>query len=143
MAGMPEQGGLNGAGLDDLLASTRRALETVRGVRPAGGEPMIGTGTAADEQVRVTAAAPGEIVAFDVDPRLLRLPSHGLSVPLMAAVNAALADRRAKAVDAAVPGDVDRLGDQLADLHNESVRQMERFTTAIAGAVAQIRARGQ
>jgi len=141
---MPQQGGLNGAGLDELLASTRRALETVRGARPAdGAEPVTGTGTAAHEQVRVTAAAPGEIIAFEVDPRLLRLASHELSAHLMTAVNAALADLRAKAVDAAVPADLGRLGDELADLHNESVRQMERFTTAIAGAVAQIRARGQ
>ena len=57
------------------------------------------------------------------------------------AVNAALDDLRTRAVDAALPVDVDTLREQLGELHTESIRQMSRFTTAIRGAIAEIRAR--
>ena len=140
---MPTNGGLDSAGLDELLASTRRALESVRGARPADGEAPVGVGTAADEQVRVTATAPGELTGLEIDPRLLRLPVAELSAHLRNAVNAALADLRAKAVESATPVDVGRLSSQLVDLHNESIRQMERFTSAITGAVDQIRGPGR
>jgi hypothetical protein len=140
---VPTDGGLDSAGLDELLANTRRALESVRGARPAGGDAPVGVGAAAGAQVRVTAAAPGELTGLEIDPRLLRLPAAELAAHVVDAVNAALADLRAKAVEAATPVDVDRLGSQLADLHNESIRQMQRFTSAITGAVDQIRGRGQ
>ena len=135
---------LSGEGLDRLLADTRRALESVRAAAPARDvEPATGTGAAADEQVRVTATAPGELTGLEIDPRLLRLPVAELSAHLRNAVNAALADLRAKAVESAIPVDVGRLSSQLVDLHNESIRQMERFTSAITGAVDQIRGPGR
>jgi hypothetical protein len=45
-------------------------------------------------------------------------------------------------VAAVAPVDLDTLNGQLENLHQESIRQMERFTSAVGGAVDQIRRRG-
>jgi DNA-binding protein YbaB len=139
-------GGLGAAGLDRLLADTRRALAAAQGGMPASGEPLEGVGTAHDDQVRATVRAPGRLTALDLNPRVMRLASEELSEHIIAAVNAALDDLRTRAT-AAVPAgeaapDLGALGGQLAELHTESIRQMERITSAVQGAIEQIRSRG-
>src|SRR5262245_14847799 len=114
-------------GLDRLLADTRQALESIRGGAAVPDEPLEGTGTAHDDQVRATVRTPGRVTALDLNPRVMRLPSEELAEHIVTAVNAALDDLRAKAVDAATPVDLGTLGTQLADLQGESIRQMERF----------------
>jgi hypothetical protein len=134
--------GLGIEGLDQLLAETGRALAAIRSGSAAGeGEPMEGTGSARDDQVRAVVRAPGQLTALSLDPRLMRLPSEELADDIMVAVNAALTDLRTKAVGAALPADPDALREQLGALHGESIRQMSRFTSAISGAVAEIRLR--
>ncbi len=129
-------------GMERLLAETRRALRAVRREPAADGdEPASGTGNACDGRIHVVVQAPGKVTALDLDPRIMRLPSQELSSEIMVAVNAALDDLRRTAVDATVPADPAVLGNQLEELQQESIRQMERFTSAINGAIAQIRTR--
>ena len=134
---------LSGEGLDRLLADTRRALDSVRSAAPPGdAEPASGEGTAADGQIRARAGMPGQVTALELDPRTMRLPASELAAQITTAVNAALDDLRAQSVAAAAPVDLAALNTQLEDLHRESIQQMDRFTSAVAGAVAQIRQRG-
>src|SRR5262249_18602858 len=124
---------------------TREALASARGTG-APVEPLEATGTAHDDQVRATVRAPGRLTALELDPRVMRLPSEDLSGHIIVAVNAALEDLRARAADAigaeAAAPDLNALGGRLAELHTESIRQMERITSAVQGAIEQIRSRG-
>jgi len=132
---------LNGEGLDKVLADTRRALQAVRSAPTTDGEPIQGAGSASDGRVRVVTQAPGHVTALELDPRLMRLSSEDLAAEIVIAVNAAFDDLRTKAVEAVMPADLGAMSSQLEDLQNESVRQLERFTSAISGAVEQIRSR--
>lgn len=143
---MTDHGSLGVDGLDRLLADTGRALQAIRSGAPAGGDgtPAEGTGTAADGQVRAVVRAPGTVTGLDVDPRLLRRPAEEVSAEIIVAVNAALADLRSRAAEATAAAggaDLRALQEQLTAVHGESIRQMSRFTSAINGAVAEIRAR--
>ena len=129
-----------GADLDRLLTETRRALASVSNAGTT--EAVEGVGTSAAEQIRAVVRSPGRLTELQVDPRLMRLPSEDLTQQIMAAVNAALDDLRGKAVAATMPADLGRLGDELATLHTDSVRQMERFTSAMNDAIGRIRSGG-
>lgn len=139
-----------GAGeLDHLLTRTRTMFDSLAvGARPDAAaeqeEPAEarGTGESAAGQVRVTVVAPGEIGSLRLEPTALRLGSDELADRVTAAVNAALADYRARAgaMAAVVP---DGLAGQLRDLHEESVRGMAAFADAMNDALAQIRRGGR
>ncbi|HEY3630127.1 MAG TPA: YbaB/EbfC family nucleoid-associated protein [Jatrophihabitantaceae bacterium] len=140
---MTSESGLSGEGLDQLLTSARQALEAARSGTAADREPIEAVGTAGDdEQIRVTVRTPGEVTSIQLDPRAMRLPSEDLAEQLTLAVNQALTALRANAVAAVAPVDLDTLNGQLENLHQESIRQMERFSSAVGGAVDQIRRRG-
>jgi hypothetical protein len=137
---VPEGQGSPGVDLDRLLADTRRALAAVSGT--GAPEAAEGVGTAAEERVRAVVRSPGRLTELEVDPRLMRLSAEELTEQIMAAVNLALDDLRDKATTAATPADLPRLGEQLATLHTDSVRQMERFTSSMSDAIARIRSGG-
>ena len=140
---MTFESGLTGEGLDQLLSSARQALEAARTGGSSSAEPVQAVGTAGDdEQIRATVRTPGQLASLELDPRVMRLPSAELAEQIMLAVNRALTELRSQAVAAAAAVDLDALNGQLQDLHQESIRQMERFTSAIDGAVGQIRSRG-
>lgn len=136
---MTESTSLGSEGFDELLGRARQAMESVRAGTDPTAEPLEAVGTAGDGKVRVTVRSPGRVSALELDPRMMRLGSEELAQHLVTAVNAALDELRARTVDTVAPVDLNSLNSQLADLHNESVRQMERFTSAIGAAVAQIR----
>ena len=139
---MTSESGLTGEGLDQLLSSARQALEAARTGGSSSAEPVQAVGTAGDdEQIRATVRTPGQLTSLELDPRVMRLPSAELAEQIMLAINRALTELRNQAVATAAV-DLDALNGQLQDLHQESIRQMERFTSAIDGAVSQIRSRG-
>lgn len=136
---MTAAGGLNAEGLDRIFADTRRALAAVRGDAPStDAEPVEGQGSAQDDLLRVSVRAPGTVTQVHVDPRLMRLPSQELATSIAEAVNAALADLRTKVVVAA---DAGALQGDLTELHQQSIRELERFTSGLNAAVDQIRSR--
>jgi hypothetical protein len=104
-------------------------------------EPAEGVGAAMDGAIRVTAALPGLVTSLELDPKVMRSSSRELAHHVTEAVNAALADLRTQVAGAAVPVDPKALSAQVAQLQDESIRQMERFTSAIGQAIEQIRRR--
>ena len=135
---MVSEPAFGGEGIDGILATTRQALELVRAETPSG-EPLMGAGADADGMVQAVVQAPGYLVGLDIDPRLLRRGSAQVAEHVASAVNTALADLRAKACNGQTGPDLDAIGEHLAELQTESIRQLERFTTAASSAIEQIR----
>jgi hypothetical protein len=133
-----DAGGFTGADLDRLMSETRRALAAAASSSPPATDTE-GVGVAADDQVRAVVRLPGQLTELHVDPRLMRLPSEELTEQVITAVNAALEDLRRKSVAAAMPADLNRLGSDLAALQTDSIRQMQRFTSAMTDAISRTR----
>ena len=134
--------GLGAEGLDMLLSDTRRLIESMRTSAPnEEGEPPRGVGTAMDGAIRCTAELPGLVTSLEFDPTVMRSSSRDLAHHVAEAVNAALADLRGQVAGAAAPVDPKALSAQVAQLQDESIRQMERFTSAIGQAIERIRRR--
>jgi YbaB/EbfC DNA-binding family len=134
--------GLGAEGLDNLLSDTRRLIDSMRTSAPTdNGEPPEGVGTAMDGAIRCTAGLPGLVTSLELDPKVMRHASRDLAHHVAEAVNAALADLRAKVTGTVTPVDPNVLSAQVAQLQDESIRQMERFTSAIGLAIEQIRRR--
>lgn len=137
---------IGGAGFDQLFEQTKQALEAARAGRPEStgdAEPVTGEGTAADGQVKVTAAAGGKIEQIVVSPRLLRDGIEAVCEHIVVAVNAALADLRTKSAGDQALGAADpaALAGQLRDLQDESMRKMASYSQALTDALAQVRDR--
>jgi DNA-binding protein YbaB len=127
---------LGSAELDQMLSQARKTLESLRSSRPQDADAR-GTGEAAGGQVRVVAASPGRLESLELDPRVMRMPSKDLAAHVLAAANAALDDLAAQAPSAAgisVP-DPGELAAAVADIQQQSVRQMAAISQAITAAV--------
>jgi hypothetical protein len=128
---------------DDLerdLSEARQMLRDLRANpgRPTDGEPVQGTGEAADGMVRVVAEG-GKISKVELNPRVMRLASESLAEELAKAVNAALADLASKAVAEVSPlGDPAVLEAKLAELQDQSVRQMARYSQSLSEMLARL-----
>lgn len=129
---------LGSAEMDQLLSQTRRTLESLRSSRLRDGGAR-GEGISANGRVRAVAAG-GRLQSIELDPRVMRLASKDLAAQVVAAVNAALDDLAAQAptVDLAVP-DPDELAAAVAEVQEQSVRQMAAISQAIAAAVQRVK----
>jgi DNA-binding protein YbaB len=127
---------LGSAELDQMLSQARKTLESLRSSRLPGGDAR-GRGEAAGGQVRVVAASPGRLESLELDPRVMRMPSKDLAACVLAAANAALDDLAAQAPSAAgiSAPDPRELAAAVADVQQQSVRQMAAISQAIAAAV--------
>lgn len=115
--------------VDRLIDDVRATVGHVSDQDP----PTTATGTGADGRIRVTAVTGGRIERFELDPRVMRLPSETLAEELLIAVNAALDSLRAETMaGAAGAADPAMLAARLAELQNTSVRQLHGFLGAIA-----------
>jgi DNA-binding protein YbaB len=127
---------LGSAELDQMLSQVRRTLESLRSSRTPAGDAR-GVGEAADGRVRAVAAGPGRLESLELDPRVMRMPSQDLAQQVLTAVNAALDDLAAQAPSAegmAVP-DPAELAAAVADIQQQSVRQMAAISQALTAAV--------
>ncbi|WP_188189685.1 YbaB/EbfC family nucleoid-associated protein [Nonomuraea sp. SYSU D8015] len=137
---MADREGLGAEGLDRIIERAQQALASAQaaGGGSAGGTSrdqstaLQGEGTAANGRVRATVAPGGRLSSLTVDPRLMRAGSEEMCAEIVKAVNAAVDDLRAKAVQqAGASPDAEELSATLLTLQQESVRQMEKFTQAI------------
>ncbi len=126
-------------GPDDFDRALSRARQVLRDQRSglagtaegADAEPVRGTGEAADGLIRVVAER-GRLSNVVLDPRVMRLPSETFAEELSRAVNAALAELESKATAQASPVvDPAALEATLADLQDQSIRMMTRYTQSI------------
>jgi DNA-binding protein YbaB len=127
--------------MDRLLAETARALESMRSAVPPAddGEPVLGTGTAADDRIRAVASGANRIDSITIDPRLMRLGSEALAEEIVTAVNAAFADLQRQAQTMSAPADPAEMAGQLRQLREDSVRGMVSVTSALDEVLGQIR----
>ncbi|MGE5291939.1 MAG: YbaB/EbfC family nucleoid-associated protein [Micromonosporaceae bacterium] len=127
---------LGSAELDQMLSQARKTLESLRSERMPGADAR-GIGEAADGRVRAVAASPGRLESLELDPRVMRMPSKDLAQQVLTAVNAALNDLAAQAPSAegmALP-DPAELAAAVADIQQQSVRQMAAISQALTAAV--------
>jgi DNA-binding protein YbaB len=102
----------------------------------ADGEPPIGRGEAAGGLVRATAAN-GRISAVEINPKAMRLPSQELAEAMTEAANTALADMESKYPALPIPPiDPAALQAQLAEAHDQGIREMRSYTQSIAESLA-------
>src|SRR6266542_2956353 len=114
-------------GPDDFDRALSRARQVLRDQRSG----LAGTGEAADGLIRVVAER-GRLSNVVLDPRVMRLPSETFAEELSRAVNAALAELESKASAQASPVvDPAALEATLADLQDQSIRMMTRYTQSI------------
>lgn len=130
---------LGSAELDRLLSQTRTMLESL-GTRHAQEEDDArGTGEALDGRVLAVAAG-ARVESLTLDPRVMRLGSEELAEHVVTAVNAALGELASKAPS----GDQNSLPDprviaaQVAEIQEQSVRQLAALSQAISAAVRQV-----
>jgi DNA-binding protein YbaB len=127
---------------DRMLQETRKMLDGVRSGAAAPPDqdapPAEGNGEAADGRVKAVAVTGGRLKSIELDPRMMRLASAELAEHIVTAVNAALADLRAKATaeDAAI--DPEALARHVREVQDQSLRQMAMFTQTISETVARI-----
>jgi hypothetical protein len=132
--------GVDGSALSDLLARAASAAERASAVA-ADGVPVEGEGSAADGQVVARAVLPGRVSTLTLDPRVLRLPAEEVSVAVVTAVNAALADLATAAGVAGGPADLSGLRDSLERLQGDAQRQFGALTDALLAAQDRLVAR--
>jgi hypothetical protein len=128
--------------LDALLARARDSLGQLRREPDPDEEPRSAVGEAGEGKVRAEVAPDGRLASLTVDPRLMRLGSEALCEQIVLAVNAALDGLRADAPTASAPAvDPAVLNERLAELQDESMRQMQRYTTVLGDLAARLRER--
>jgi DNA-binding protein YbaB len=130
------------ASLDELLTQTQQALSSMRAraTEDADGDAgrlLRAEAAAAGGRVRAVAVQGGRIESVTVDPELAAAGWDSLRGPVVAAVNAALAELDAQ-VSASARADVDALAARLGGLQEQSMRQMEMFSQAMEGVVARL-----
>jgi DNA-binding protein YbaB len=130
---------LGSSELDRLLTQTRTMLESLGTARPAdGAEEARGEGQALDGRVRVVARA-GRVDELRLDPRVMRMGSEELAEHVTAAVNAALNDLASRSpAEQTAPVDPQVLAGQIAEIQEQSVRQLAALTQAIGTAVRRV-----
>lgn len=134
------------ASLDELLTQTQQALSSMR-ARAAeetdggSGRLLRAEGAADGGRVRAVAVQGGRIESVTVDPELAAAGWEKLRGPVVAAVNAALAELDAQ-VSASARADVDALAARLGGLQEQSMRQMAMFSQAMEGVVARLNRAG-
>jgi hypothetical protein len=115
-------------------------LESLGKRRPAeGAEGARGTGVAADGRVTAVAVG-GRLESLRLDPRVMRMASEDLAGHILAAVNTALAELAAQAPSAdriSLP-EPRLLAAQVAEIQEQSVRQLVALSQAIGAAVGRV-----
>jgi hypothetical protein len=108
--------------------------------RPADGAGEArGAGDAADGRVSAVAVG-GRLESLKLDPRVLRMASEELAGHIVAAVNAALDDlaTQAPSADQISLPEPRVLAAQVAEIQQQSVRQMMALSQAIGTAVRRV-----
>ncbi|QFG27092.1 YbaB/EbfC family nucleoid-associated protein [Actinomadura sp. WMMB 499] len=132
-----------------MLTDARKTLESMRQGKtppPAAGdaETVRGVGEAGEGRVKVTAVSGGRLEKVEINPRAMRLSAEELGEHLVTAANAALDDLRQNAGDAGGPVvDTERLGKQVEEIQNESLRQMTMISQAFNDAISKVRGGGK
>ncbi|GGU91682.1 hypothetical protein GCM10010182_03350 [Actinomadura cremea] len=130
--------------LDRMLTEARKALESMRqggaaAAPAADAEPVEGVGEAGEGRVKVTAVSGGRLKKVEINPRAMRLSAEELGEHLVTAANAALDDLRTNAAEAAGQAvDTERLGKQVEEIQNESLRQMSMISQAFNDAISKV-----
>jgi len=100
------------------------------------GEPPVGHGQAAGGLVQAVAEN-GRLRSMEINPKAMRMASQELAEAMTEAVNAALADMESKYPALPIPAiDPARLQAQLAEAHEQGVREMRRYTEHITDALS-------
>jgi DNA-binding protein YbaB len=102
------------------------------------GQPLEGYGEAANGMIRVVAAG-GRISTVELDPRVMRAPSEELAEAFVEAANAALEDLASRyPATGAPPVDLAAVERQLAEVQEQSARQLRNYEQTINEALAQL-----
>ncbi|MER7213581.1 YbaB/EbfC family nucleoid-associated protein [Streptosporangium sp. NPDC000239] len=129
----------NGKRFDDMLAESIRSLSSPENQ----GDPLQGSGRAADGQVGVLVGPDGRLAALNLNPRVMRMASEDLAREILTAVNAALDDLRANipGLDPAAIPDPGRLAESLEDVHADVTRRLDEFASGIESTVRRLEER--
>ncbi|MEV5749972.1 YbaB/EbfC family nucleoid-associated protein [Actinoallomurus sp. NPDC052308] len=129
---------LRSAEVDDLISRTRNVLESLGTAGSGGAREVRGVGESPDGRVKAVAVA-GHIESLELDPRVMRMPSQELAEHITAAVNAALDGLAAQPPPAEQPAlpRPEVIAAQLAEIQEQSVRQLAAISEAISAAVRQ------
>ena len=132
---------LGSAELDQLLSQAQRTVESMRSSRGPGSDAR---GRSGDGRVRAVAVSPGRLESLELDPRVMRMASADLAAQVVVAVNAALDDLAAQAprvdgVDGQAVAHAGELAAAIADVREQSVRQMAAISQAITAAVQRVK----
>ncbi|MGY0232316.1 YbaB/EbfC family nucleoid-associated protein [Longispora urticae] len=131
------------AGLGRMLAEATSMLDRFQAMGPAAGDDAAeGVGEAANGLITAKAVAPGQLSELVLNPRVMRMDSQTLAEETLAAVNAALADLRARSPQPAGPADFGTLAEDLRAIQEDATRQMTSFADALVDAQARIAAQG-
>ncbi|WP_067464322.1 YbaB/EbfC family nucleoid-associated protein [Actinomadura macra] len=133
--------------MDDQISRARQKLAALRadgdsGEAPVRGIPLRAVATSEDERIRVTAVN-RRVENIELDARLLRLEPAELADRLAAVVNAALKQGRALSARAEdVPYvDMESIRQELDGVLDDGLIGMQRMTSSLGEAVAQINRR--
>jgi len=132
-----------------MVETTMKALDQVRGAGNGTGEdgeeaePLRGLGEAAEGMIKVAALPGGRLADLELDPRAMRMDSITLAKEILTATNAALADLQEKLKAGIVSPDLDALAGQLAEVQQESSRQMSTFIQSLVDAQERIAQAGR
>lgn len=125
---------------EDLLANTRAQLENMRAKPQQGPEPGVGRGRALDGRIEVEMAVDGRLSGLALDPSVMRMDERMLAREIMAAVNEAWAKRAGADEAAAAVAAIDPavLQQRLAEVQDQGLATMRRFTQGMQDAIARI-----
>lgn len=124
---------IEGQNLDGRLRELKRASDGMR-VAKEKLATLVGTGTAADDKVRVTWAAATGLDQLCLDPRAMRMPSEDLANAIKQAITAAMADLRRQTAEVmqeevgATPGGSAAKIQEMREAFNS---QMDDITTRV------------
>ncbi len=128
---------------DELLANTRAQLAAMRAQPQAGPAPGVGQGRALDGKITVEMAADGRLAGLALDPVVLQLDERVVAREIMAAVNEAWAKRQGIDEAAAAAANVDPavLQERLAEVQNQGLASMRRFTDGMQAVLDKLESR--
>ncbi|WP_345439116.1 hypothetical protein [Actinoallomurus vinaceus] len=115
-------------GLEQLLSLAQSNVDDALAVT-GGREDARGEGSAARGKIRVVAAT-DRVESVTVDRQVMRMTSHELAEQLRTAVNSALDDVPAKAVEQAGVN-LDELRQRVREVQDMSLEQMHSYTRAL------------
>jgi DNA-binding protein YbaB len=128
------------ADFERLLVDARAQVERLRAATPPGHRPTDGDGTAWNGRISTTMAADGRLTRLTLDPAVRDLDPAALAQEIVTAVNRAWAARDGvdESTAAAATMDPATLGRQLAEVQEQSIDAMRRYTEGLQDAVARI-----